>query len=113
MAFANDHPDETLRVQAKRLKVVLEERGLWKASLKAQCKTCPVDGTTCCARRIMASQSDFKVQVGMIEEKIVAAGHQVIFYRKFHCELNFIENFWGAAKRYTRKHCDYSWKIYW
>jgi len=37
-----------------------------------------------------------------------AAGHQVIFYPVFHCELNFIEYFWGRAKLYTRAHCEYS-----
>ncbi|CCI10553.1 unnamed protein product [Albugo candida] len=110
LVFAYDHPDEMLRGQAKRLKVVLEERGLWEAGLRARCKLCPVDGATCCARKIMANQSDFKAQVGMIEERIVAAGHQVIFYPKFHCELNCIENFWAAAKRYARKHCVYTWK---
>ena len=35
-------------------------------------------------------------------------GHKVIFYPKFHCELNLIEPYWCKAKWYTRKHCDYS-----
>ncbi|CCI46334.1 unnamed protein product [Albugo candida] len=39
---------------------------------------------------------------------IVGAGHMIIFYPKFHSELNFIENFWGSAKRYARKHCNFS-----
>ena len=36
------------------------------------------------------------------------AGHSVIFYPKFHCELNFIERFWCDAKYYTRKNCGYT-----
>jgi len=39
---------------------------------------------------------------------INAAGHEVIFYPKFHCELNYIEYCWGAVKRYTRANCQYS-----
>ena len=39
---------------------------------------------------------------------ITSAGHKVLFYPKFHCELNAIEYYWGAAKRYTRENCDYS-----
>jgi len=57
----------------------------------------------------MSQQSDFLVQKEQLEEIIVAAGYQIIFYFKFHCELNYIENFWDAAKKFSRSHCDYSW----
>jgi len=36
------------------------------------------------------------------------AGHKVIFYSKFHCEVNYIEYYWAVLKRYTREKCKYS-----
>ena len=54
----------------------------------------------------MAKQPDFVDQVGMLEKLIVGKGLKIIFYPKFHPEINYIENFWGAAKRYARTHCD-------
>jgi len=43
-----------------------------------------------------------------MQETIEAAGHLCILLPKFHCELNFIEFFWGAVKRYLRENCDMS-----
>jgi hypothetical protein len=31
----------------------------------------------------------------MVEEEITQRGHLVMFYPKFHCELNWIKYFWG------------------
>jgi hypothetical protein len=87
MIFSSNYHIPELREQPKGLKQVLIERGLWPSGgLKLEE-----------ARKIMSQQPDFLMQKGRVEEVIVAAGHKVIFYPKFHCELNYIENFWGAA----------------
>src|SRR6185369_4983678 len=110
MVFPNDYPDEKLCGKPKGMK---QERGLWRPNLKAFCKNNDVsleENLTCCARHILASQVDFKNQKPLLQEIIEAKGHKVVFYPKFHCELNYIEMYWGAAKRYVRQHCDYTWK---
>jgi hypothetical protein len=69
--------------------------------------------TDCCARRLLAIQPDFVSQQCEIEERIrqfpgSEGRHQVMYYPKFHCELNHIEYFWCHSKRHARENCDYS-----
>lgn len=50
-----------------------------------------------------------------IEEKVqgrldTPTKHQVMYYSKFHYELNHIEYFWCDCKSYTRKNCTYTIK---
>ncbi|RIA93458.1 hypothetical protein C1645_874137 [Glomus cerebriforme] len=52
---------------------------------------------------------DFLAQKSQLQEEIEKHGHKCIFYPKYHCELNYIEMYWGATKRYTREHCNYTW----
>ncbi|TDL16724.1 hypothetical protein BD410DRAFT_816653 [Rickenella mellea] len=70
------------------MEVILRERGLWRDKLLAQCKDfkCKEGATNCCSPK------------SHLEEVITARGHECDFYPKFHCELNFIEQYWGAAK---------------
>ena len=35
-------------------------------------------------------------------------GHRVIYYPKFHCELNHIEYFWFYEKSWIGCHCKYT-----
>jgi hypothetical protein len=72
--------------------------------LKAECKgfKCPPGRIDCCCRRILFTQPDFANQKSMLEEHCEARGYEVIFFPKFHCELNCIEQSWGFAKRIYR-----------
>ena len=79
MTFPANHPDHP--GQAKGIKQVLVERGLFRTKLVMQCKKgddslkCPVDSTDCCAKRILDLQPDFASQKSLIQEVIEAAGH--------------------------------------
>ena len=100
----------------KGLRLVLTERGLWpnnQLNFRAQCsiptksgkgyKLNPIclQGGNCCACALLAAQPDFQAQKSQLQEAIERAGHLVVFYPPFHCEINFIEYYWGAAKQYT------------
>ena len=92
----------------KGMAVILEERGLLAESkLKAQCnKTfkCAPGQTGCCVRRVLYNQPDFKSVRSMLEDACAQRGSRVLFLPKFHCELNFIEQCWGYAKRVYRQY---------
>lgn len=106
MVFPNNHP--VFPGQPKGIRQVLLERGIWRQGLNLDCKPkCPPEGN-CCARNILSMQEDFRAQKGKVQEVVESRGHVCLFYPKFHCELNFIEPYWGAAKRYSRDNCDYS-----
>ena len=109
MSFPVDHPQ--FPGQPKGMKWVLQERGLWISSLKMKCRDkCLVGSIGCCAKKLLEIQPDFREQHSLVQEVIESAGHLCIFLPKFHCELNFIEYFWGAIKKYLRDHCDYTFK---
>ena len=83
----------------------------WPASTDASGCDPKMGGTTgCCARRVLSQQQDFREQKGQLQEEVEAANHLIIFYPKFHCELNFIERFWCVAKWYARENCAYSFE---
>lgn len=108
MIFPPDHA--TYPDTPKGMKQVLHERGLWRNNMRAECSRpkCDPEATDCCARQLISLQPDFLGQKSSVQEVIEAAGHLCIFLPKFHCELNFIEFFWGAVKKYLWDHCDYT-----
>lgn len=93
----------------KGMETILKEQKLWRYGLKAQCRIDNPDKTkktkhilnpqcltgyqNCCARGILSGQDDFKAQRSQIQEVIEDAGHSVLFYPKFHCELNWYVHF--------------------
>jgi len=82
--------------------ILLEERGMIKESkLLVQCKDfkCADKKANCCQRRTLYNQPDFVHVKSLLETTCEARGFGVLFIPKFHCELNFIEQCWGFAKR--------------
>jgi hypothetical protein len=97
--FPPDHP--TMPGWFKGMEVIIHERGLWpEDGLPAQCPGfhCPPGRTDCCCRRLLYLQPDFLNQKSLLQELVESRGHLCDFYPKYHCELNFIEQYWGAAK---------------
>ncbi|TDL16544.1 hypothetical protein BD410DRAFT_816690 [Rickenella mellea] len=104
--FPNDHPQYPGFF--KGMQIILRERGLQRESeLRAECPgfKCVDESKSaaCCCRRVLFNQPDFKSQKPALFELIEGRGHKAIFYPKFHCELNFIEQCWGAAKHEYRQ----------
>ena len=83
----------------------------------------------CCTWEVMSKKPDFQGQHGWLREEVEATGKRVIFYSKFHYELNSIERyfslfplyifprpdwtfgrFWCAAKYFARENCKYNLK---
>ncbi|KZV98420.1 hypothetical protein EXIGLDRAFT_606991 [Exidia glandulosa HHB12029] len=100
--FPDDHA--TMPGWFKGMREILKERGKWRPGMLAECEKfkCGEGKTNCCARRTLFNEPDFAAQRSHLEEAFAARGHICDFYPKFHCELNFIEQYWGDAKRMYR-----------
>ncbi|PWW77376.1 hypothetical protein C7212DRAFT_173969, partial [Tuber magnatum] len=92
----------------KGIEVILGERGLWTDGWKLECSKPQCEGC-CCAHRILSQPDDFQQQKGKLQEMIELTGHKIIFHPKFHCELNWIEYYWGQVKRYAYKNCEHNY----
>jgi hypothetical protein len=52
----------------------------------------------CCARYCLSQEPDFLAQREWLREVVEGAGHEIIFYPKYHCELNYIDMIWANFK---------------
>jgi hypothetical protein len=97
--FSEDHP--THPGWFKGMETIIRERRKWPSSgLNAMCTgfKCNDNDTACCCRRLLFNENDFVQQKPAVQELVEHRGHICDFYPKYHCELNFIEMVWGAAK---------------
>jgi len=97
--FPLDHP--MMPSWFKGMEVIIRECRLWPADgLPAQCLNfqCLPGRIDWCCQWLLFSQPDFTDQKPHLQEFVESCGHLCDFYPKYHCELNFIEQYWGAAK---------------
>jgi hypothetical protein len=91
----------------KGMAIILEERGFDGAlKIRAECPKfkCEKGALRCCCRRMLYNEPDFVGVRSLLEIACEARGYRVIFFPKFHCELNFIEQCWGYSKRIYREY---------
>jgi hypothetical protein len=65
-----------------------------------------------CASYVLANESDFLAQEDWLTQVVHEAGFEIIFYPKYHCELNCIEMIWGWAKSHHRRTGTTQWLAY-
>lgn len=102
--FPDDHPE--FPRYFKGMAWILKEWGYNVTGKKAQCgrsfSECPKGASDCCCRRTLYNQPDFANVESILESVCRERNVPVVFLPEFHCELNPIEQVWGAAKRYYR-----------
>jgi hypothetical protein len=81
----------------KGLKRIAQERGMYEHGM-----------TKAMLLEVLKLQPDFKNQMPWLKEIVHKSGHAFIYFPKYHCEFNWIERYWGNAKVYTRRNCDYT-----
>ena len=59
---------------------------------------------------MLAHQPESRAELPITQKVVEDAGHLCVFLPKYHCQIDIIEYFWGASKRYTREHCDYTFE---
>ncbi|TFK17381.1 hypothetical protein FA15DRAFT_683542 [Coprinopsis marcescibilis] len=113
MVFPLDHPEypgqaKGMKQRAKLLMCCKNTKPKEGDNIGAEKGKCKPESVDFCAKQILDLQPDFKEEKSLVQEIIMEAGHLCIFLPKFHCELNFIEYFWGAVNRYLRENCNYT-----
>ena len=63
----------------------------------------------CCSSYVLSQEPDFTGKKEWLTEVVNAAGFNIIFFPKYHCELNFIEMIWGWVKGHHRRTCTYNY----
>ena len=68
--------------------------------LNGKCKNfqCLPGSKSCCLQQILYHQPDFAGQKSALEEVAKAQGYRVLFFPKFHCEINAIKQSWGFQR---------------
>jgi hypothetical protein len=99
-------PDDGLDRQYifKGMARILQECGIDTTGLKRESTNfkCADLNAHCCIQQVLWNQPNFVNIKLLLEMHCEARGFQVIFLPKFHCKLNFLKQYWGAAKRRYR-----------
>src|SRR5580692_748681 len=97
--FPDDHP--LYPGWFKGMEQIIRKCGLLpEEGLPVKCagRKHPEGQASCCCHYVLYTQPDFVSQKPLLQEHIESRGHLCDYYPKYHCELNFIEQYWGAAK---------------
>ena len=54
------------------------------------------------------NEPDFLGQREWLREVVENSGHRIMYFPKFHCELNYIEMVWAYVKAKLRRLCIFS-----